>query len=135
MFPQNGSPLPTSPFLRSHQFHRSVSHFPHHSHPPTPLASASAGSKRRSAWVGLRRSGSVNVNERRTQEPPSPPVIATLKKTDNEDSGQRRRGGVSSASCGYGYAHSPPSAAPSPPFMLFLFIIYINPLLEHPYYT
>ncbi|KAJ8595131.1 hypothetical protein M405DRAFT_807727, partial [Rhizopogon salebrosus TDB-379] len=37
--------LSTSPFLRSHpgQSRCPVSHFPHHSHPPTLLASASAG--------------------------------------------------------------------------------------------
>lgn len=48
-----------------------------------------------------RAGGSAKERERekekdRTREPPSPPAIATLQTTDDEDSGRKRRGVVSS---------------------------------------
>ncbi|KAG1840242.1 hypothetical protein F4604DRAFT_1833168 [Suillus subluteus] len=45
-----------------------------------------------------RTSGSAKDRERdRNRDPPSPPAIATLQTTDDEDPGRRRRGAVSSA--------------------------------------
>lgn len=45
-----------------------------------------------------RASGSAKDRERdRNRDPPSPPAIATLQTTDDEDPGRRRRGAVSSA--------------------------------------
>jgi hypothetical protein len=44
-----------------------------------------------------RASGSAKDRERdRNRDPPSPPAIATLQTTDDEDPGRRRRGAVSS---------------------------------------
>lgn len=44
-----------------------------------------------------RGGGSVKDRERdRNRDPPSPPAIATLQTTDDEDPGRRRRGAVSS---------------------------------------
>lgn len=45
-----------------------------------------------------RSGGSAKDRERdRNRDPPSPPAIATLQTTDDEDPGRRRRGAVSSA--------------------------------------